>query len=90
VTPANARRSPDTDSDTGTGTGTAPLPVHHRPFRSTEMNLLSEELVRAHSRALLAESTDRRLGHELALGRKLARRAERNALRARLHLARLV
>lgn len=54
------------------------------------MNLLSEELVRAHSRALLAESTDRRLGHELALGRKLARRAERNALRARLHLARLV
>ena len=54
------------------------------------MNLLNEDLARAHSRALLAQSTENRLGHELALARKLARRAERNALRARLHLARLV
>ena len=54
------------------------------------MNLLQEDLARAHSRALLVQSTENRLGHELALARRLARRAERNALRARLHLARLV
>ncbi len=59
-------------------------------LRSTEMNLLHEDLARAHSRALLADSSLNRRGRELALARKLARRAERNALRARLHLARLV
>ena len=54
------------------------------------MNLLNEDMARAHSRALLVRSAEHRLGRELALGRKLARRAERNAQRARLHLARLV
>jgi len=54
------------------------------------MSVLNEDLARAHSRALLAESADRRLGNELAMARRLARRAERNAMRARLHLARLV
>jgi cob(I)alamin adenosyltransferase len=54
------------------------------------MNLLHEDLARAHSRALLADSAASRQGRELALARKLARRAERNAVRARLHLARLV
>ncbi len=54
------------------------------------MNLLHEDLARAHSRALLADTAASRQGRELALARKLARRAERNAMRARLHLARLV
>ena len=54
------------------------------------MILLNEYLARAHQRALLVHAAEHRLGRELALGRKLARRAERNALRARLHLARLV
>jgi hypothetical protein len=62
----------------------------HHTIRSTEMSLLNEDLARAHQRALLVQSAEHRLGRELALGRKLARRAERNALRARLHLARLV
>jgi hypothetical protein len=64
--------------------------TRNQPIRSTEMSLLNEDLARAHSRALLAESADRRLGNELALARRLSRRAERNAMRARLHLARLV
>lgn len=54
------------------------------------MNLIHEDLARAHSRQLLASAAERRRGHELALAQRLARRAERNALRARLHLARLV
>jgi hypothetical protein len=62
----------------------------HHMIRSTEMSLLNEDLARAHQRALLVHAAEHRLGRELALGRKLARRAERNALRARLHLARLV
>ena len=62
----------------------------HHMIRSTEMSLLNEDLARAHQRALLVHAAEHRLGRELALSRKLARRAERNALRARLHLARLV
>jgi len=62
----------------------------HPMIRSTEMSLLNEDLARAHQRALLVHAAEHRLGRELALSRKLARRAERNALRARLHLARLV
>ena len=54
------------------------------------MNLLHEDLARAHSRALLVQSAEYRLGRELVLARRLARRAERNTQRARLHLARLV
>ena len=54
------------------------------------MNLLHEDLARAHSRALLAQSAEYRLGRELALARRSVRRAERKAQRARLHLARLV
>ena len=54
------------------------------------MNLLQEDLARAHNRALLASAAERRRGHELAQVRRLTRRAERNAMRARLHLARLI
>ncbi|MBA2640118.1 MAG: hypothetical protein H0U77_09035 [Nocardioidaceae bacterium] len=54
------------------------------------MNMLNEELGRAHSRALLADAAAHRRGRRLVLARRLARRAERNEQRARLHLARLV
>jgi hypothetical protein len=54
------------------------------------MSLLHEDLARAHGRALLASAAEHRRGHQYALARKLARRAERNARRARLHLARMV
>ncbi len=54
------------------------------------MNLLHEDLARAHSRALLASSARQRRGRELVLMVRLARRAERNAMRARLHLARMI
>jgi len=53
------------------------------------MNLMHEDLARAQSRELLAEAARRRRVRELVLARRLERRAERNALRARLHLARL-
>ncbi|MBA2739458.1 MAG: hypothetical protein H0U47_07330 [Nocardioidaceae bacterium] len=61
-----------------------------RTDRSRSMNLLYEDLARAHSRQLLATAAERRRGHELALAQRLARRAERNAMRARLHLARML
>ncbi len=54
------------------------------------MFVMHEDLARLHSRELLAEAAEHRRGRELVLARRLARRAERNAMRARLHLARLV
>ncbi len=54
------------------------------------MNMLHEDLARAHSRALLAEAAANRGARNLVLAGRMARRAERNAQRARLHLARLV
>jgi len=61
-----------------------------RTDRSTIMNVMHEDLARSHRRELLAEAAEHRRGRELVLARRLARRAERNAMRARLHLARLV
>lgn len=54
------------------------------------MNHAQEELVRANGRALLAAAAEHRRGHQLVRARRLARRAERHALRARLHFARLL
>lgn len=54
------------------------------------MNLMNEELARAHHRELLATAAQRRRGNGLGVALRLARRAERNAMRARLHLARLL
>jgi len=54
------------------------------------MNFLQEDLARAHSRALLASAAEQRRGHQLAAARRLAKRADRQAMRARLQLARLV
>jgi hypothetical protein len=52
------------------------------------MNLMNEELARAQMSARLGEALDMRRGHQLAMARRLSRRAERAALQARLALAR--
>ena len=52
------------------------------------MNLMHEDLARAQMSARLGEAHDQRRGHQLAMARRLSRRAERAALQARLALAR--
>ncbi|HET6624762.1 MAG TPA: hypothetical protein VFG63_00095 [Nocardioidaceae bacterium] len=58
------------------------------PNRSKKMNLMNEDLARAHMAARLGEARELRRGHQLVLARRLSRRAERAALQARLALAR--
>jgi hypothetical protein len=55
--------------------------------RSTEMELMHEALARAHTSARLEEAREQRRAAVLARARRLSRRAERQALRARLLLA---
>jgi len=56
--------------------------------RSTEMNLMNENLARAQMAARLGEAQQLRRGHQLARARRLSRRAEQAAQQARLALAR--
>ena len=56
--------------------------------RSTKMNLMNEDLARAQMSARLGEAHELRRGHQLAMARRLSRRAERAAQQARLALAR--
>jgi hypothetical protein len=56
--------------------------------RSTKMNLMHEDLARAQMAARLGEARELRRGHQLAMARRLSRRAERAAQQARLALAR--
>jgi hypothetical protein len=56
--------------------------------RSSEMNLMYEELARAQMSERLGEAQSRRRGHQVVVARRLSRRAERAALQARLVLAR--
>jgi hypothetical protein len=58
------------------------------PNRSKKMNLMTEDLARAHIASRLGEAQDLRLGHQVARARRLSRRAERAAQQARLALAR--
>ncbi|HSE56230.1 MAG: hypothetical protein ACM3XQ_05250 [Nocardioidaceae bacterium] len=58
------------------------------PNRSSKMNLMNEDLARAHIAQRLGEAQDLRLGHQIARARRLSRRAERAAQQARLALAR--
>jgi len=53
------------------------------------MDLLNEELARAHRAARIGEAERERRGRNLVLARRLSRRAERAAQQARLALARL-
>lgn len=52
--------------------------------RSKLMNLINEDLARAHTAARLGEAQRTRRGHQLVLSRRLSRRAERAAQQAKL------
>jgi hypothetical protein len=56
--------------------------------RSNQMNLMQEDLARAQMHARLGEAQQLRRGHQMALARRLSRKAERAAQQARLALAR--
>jgi hypothetical protein len=56
--------------------------------RSTQMNLMHEDLARAQMHARLGEAQQLRRGHQMALARRLSRKAEQAAQQARLALAR--
>ncbi len=56
--------------------------------RSTEMELMHENLARAQMSARLGEAHSRRRGHQLVRSRRLARKAELAAEQASLALAR--
>ena len=56
--------------------------------RSTQMNLMQEDLARAQMPARLGEAQQLRRGHQMARARRLSRKAERAAQQARLALAR--
>jgi hypothetical protein len=56
--------------------------------RSTEMNLMNENLARAQMTARLGEAQQLRRGHQLTRARRLSRKAEQAAQQARLALAR--
>jgi len=56
--------------------------------RSTVMNLMHEDLARAHMSERLGEARALRRGHHVVVARRLSRRAERAAHQARLALAR--
>jgi hypothetical protein len=62
--------------------------MNHVTNRSTKMNLMYEDLARAHMSARLGEAHARRRGHALTSARRLSRRAERAAQEARLAMAR--
>lgn len=62
--------------------------MNTNPNRSTKMNLMNEDLARAQMAARLGEAQELRRGRQLAMARRLSRRAERAALEARLALAR--
>ena len=56
--------------------------------RSTVMNLMYEELARAQISERLGEAHSLRRGRQVLVARRLSRRAERAALRARMAAAR--
>jgi hypothetical protein len=56
--------------------------------RSKKMQLMNEDLARAQMSARLGEARELRRGHQMAMHRRLSRRAERAAQQARLALAR--
>ena len=58
--------------------------------RSKKMNLMNEDLARAHMAARLGEAQNQRRGQQLVVARRLSRRAERAAHQARLALARVL
>jgi hypothetical protein len=64
--------------------------VNTETNRSKIMNLMHEDLARAQMSARLGEAQALQLGRRIVVARRLSRRAERAALRARLVLARSI
>jgi hypothetical protein len=62
--------------------------MNHLRLRSTEMNLMNENLARAQMAARLGEAQQLQRGRQLARARRLSRKAEQAAQQARLALAR--
>jgi hypothetical protein len=58
--------------------------------KGIEMNLLQEDLARAHMDARLQEARERRRSYQLSRAQRLARRAERASEQSRLALARML
>lgn len=58
--------------------------------RSTEMELMHEELARAQMSARLGEAQLQRRAHTVAHARRISRKAEKAARQARLALARAI
>jgi hypothetical protein len=58
--------------------------------RRTAMNTMHEALARAQMHARLGEAQQLRRGHQLAMARRLSRKAELAAEQARLALARTI
>jgi hypothetical protein len=59
-------------------------------FKGHDMNTMHEDLARAQMTARLGEAQQLRRGHQLALARRLSRKAELAAQQARLALARAI
>jgi hypothetical protein len=58
--------------------------------RSTMHHLIAEDLARAHMGERLEQAQSARRGQQLAVARRLSRKAERAAAQARLALARVI
>ncbi len=61
--------------------------MHHEQNRSSVMNLMYEELARAQMSARLGEAQALRRGREAVVARRLSRRAEKAAAKARVAAA---
>lgn len=64
--------------------------MNNTTFKGQEMFTMHEDLARAQMTARLGEAQQLRRGHQLALARRLSRKAEKAALQARLALARAI
>ena len=58
--------------------------------KGNDMELMAESLARAQMAARLGEAQQLRRGHQLALARRMSRKAEQAAQQARLALARAI
>ncbi len=58
--------------------------------KGTEMNLIQEDLARAHMDARLLEARELRRSYQLTRAQRLARKAERATQQSRLMIARML
>jgi hypothetical protein len=64
--------------------------MNNTTFKGFDMNTMQEDLARAQMTTRLGEAQQLRRGHQLALARRLSRKAEMAAQQARLALARAI